>query len=151
MGRPQMRAEISYATVRPVVIAAIVLLAVAAGCWKPAALGDLEVGDIVLGRSLAADGAIAEDAVTNLYWTNDTFYVSVQLQGSAQNVELQARWTGPDGAVAAEASRSISPNGTMVVGLEAAPPPDGHWVVGDYRVEILLNGHSQGTRDLNAR
>jgi hypothetical protein len=151
MGRPQMRVEISYAAVRPLVIAAIVLLALAAGCWKPAALGDLEVTDVVVGRALAADGAIAEDAATNLFWTNDTFYVSVQLQGSAQNVELQARWTGPDGAVAAEASRSISPTGAMVVGLEAAPPEDGRWAAGDYRVEILLNGRTQGTRDLNAR
>ena len=83
----------------------------------------------------------------------DTFYVEVQTEGSADNVTLQARWTGPDGAVAGEASKTISPKGSTTTLLQAAPPKDkdARWPAGNYKLEILVNGNSQGTRDLSAR
>jgi len=131
--------------------AVLVVLAALAGCNKPASPpGDVAVADVVLGRALAPDGTIAEDARTNHFWTTDTFYASVTLEGTAADVTLAARWTGPDGA-AAESSKSVSPRGTTQVAFEAPPPQDGRWPEGDYRVEILINGASQATRDLNAR
>lgn len=129
-----------------------VLLALLAptGCSKPPLPGDLVVGEITTGRILAPDGSITEESRTTSFWTTDTFYVSVQTQGAAQNIALQARWTGPDGKVAAEATKTISPSGTTITALEA-PPKDGRWPEGAFKVEILVNGASQGTRELTTR
>jgi len=130
------------------------MLAVAlAACSKPSAPGDVKVTDITTGRAVTPDGAIVDDAHTMMFWTNDTFYVSVVTEGSADSVTLQARWTGPDGKVAAELKKTISPKGTTVTTFDAPPPKnaDGKWPPGDYKLEILLNGTSQGSRDLNAR
>ena len=132
------------------VTAALLLLLASASCSKPPLPGDLKVSDITTGRILAPDGAITDEAKTNLFWTTDTFYVSVKTDGAAQNIALQARWIGPDGKVAADSTKTISPNGPTITSFEA-PPRDGRWPEGDYKVEILLNGNSQGSKDLNAR
>jgi hypothetical protein len=142
-------------TTRPngyVLTATVALLSVLtlASCSKPSLPGDLTVSEITTGRILAPDGSITEESKTNLFWATDTFYVSVKTEGSTQNAALQARWTGPDGKVAAESTKTISPSGAMISALEA-PPKDGHWAEGDYKVEILVNGVSQGSKDLNAR
>ncbi|MCC6766708.1 MAG: hypothetical protein IT293_18775 [Deltaproteobacteria bacterium] len=125
------------------------LVAALAACSKPSLPGDLTVADITTGRELASDGRIRDDARTNMFWTTDTFYVAVQTDGSADNVTMVARWSGPENAKA-EVSKTLSPKGPTTTTFEA-PPPDGRWPAGDYQVEILVNGGSQGTRDLNTR
>jgi hypothetical protein len=137
-------------------LAVTMLLAAGLGlssCSKPAAPGDLKVGEITTGRALAADGSIVEDARTMMFWNNDTIYVSVVTDGSAENVTLAARWTGPDGKVAAESKKTLSPKGTTITGFEAPPPKDKEsgWPDGDYKIEILVNGVAHGSRDVNAR
>jgi hypothetical protein len=129
---------------------AALVLATVASCTKPSLPGDLKVTDITTGRALAPDGSIAEDARTSMFWSADTFYVSVQTEGSAENVTMEARWTGPAGTKA-EVSKKLSPKGTTITSFESPPPKDGKWTDGDYKVEILVNGISQGTRELNAR
>jgi len=129
----------------------VLALALLASCSKLSLPGDLKVADITTGRSLAPDGSIVEDARTGMFWTTDTFYVSVVTEGSAENVTLEARWTGPDGAVAATDTKTLSPKGTTITSLQAAPPKEGRWPAGDYKLEILVNGSVQGSRDLNAR
>ncbi len=131
-------------------IGAVLLLAVVIGCAQPSAPAGVEVKEIVVGRSLAADGTIEESARTNLFWATDAFVVSVTLEGAADDLTMQARWTGPDGNVVSESSEPVTLQGTTATAFEAAPP-DGRWPAGDYTVEILINGKSQGTRDLNAR
>jgi len=134
-------------------LAATTLVTVAwalASCAKPAPPGDLKVGEITTGRTLAADGSIVEDARTTMFWSTDTFYASVVTDGSADNVTLAAHWIGPDGKLAAESKKTLSPKGTTITSFEA-PPPSGGWPDGDYKVEILVNGAIEGTRDLNAR
>lgn len=130
----------------------LVGLVTLAACSKPSLPGDLQIADITTGRTLAPDGSIVEDTRTTMFWTTDTFYVSVKTEGSAENVTLQARWTGPDGA-SAEAAKTISPSGPTITALEAPPPKDkdGRWPAGDYKVEILVNGTAHGSRDLNTR
>ena len=131
---------------------AVVSLVVMLGCAKPPPPSGVEVKDIAVGRSLAADDTIEEGTQTALFWTTDPFLVSVTLvgEGTAADLTMQARWTGPDGNVAAEVTKSVTPRGTTVTAFEA-PPPDGRWPAGDYTVEILINGNSQGTKELNAR
>jgi hypothetical protein len=121
------------------------------GCSKPLP-GDLKITDITTGRILQPDGTLLEESKTNSFWVTDNFYVVVTTEGTAENVTLQAHWTGPDGKVVAEASKTISPSGTTVTALEGPlPKDDGRWDAGDHKVEILVNGASQGTRDLVTR
>jgi len=137
---------------RPARLLPLLLLGLVAACSKPSLPGDLQIADVTTGRTLAPDGSITEDTRTGMYWTTDTFYVSVKTEGSAQNVAMQARWSGPEGATA-EQTKTISPSGTTITAFEAPPPKDkeGRWPAGDYKVEILVNGTSQATRELNAR
>lgn len=124
-------------------------IALVAACSKPSLPGDLVVTAITTGREVASDGRIKEDSRTNMFWTTDTFYVAVETSGSAADVTMVARWTGPEDTEA-EASKTLSPKGPTITTFEAHPP-GGRWPAGDYRVEILVNGISQGTRELNAR
>jgi hypothetical protein len=142
MGRPHMR---SRATL---IVAVLLCVTALVSCSKPLP-GNLEVTDITTGRILQPDGTLLAESKTNSFWVTDAFYVTVTTEGTAENVTLQARWTGPDGKVVAEASKTISPSGTTTTALEAPVPKDGgRWVAGDHKVEILVNGSSQGTRDL---
>jgi hypothetical protein len=150
MGLPHMPSTMRLSRLRLAITTALVSLVALASCSKPPLPGDLKISDITIGRMLAPDGTITDESKTNLFWTTDTFYVSVKTEGSAQNVALQARWMGPGGTVAAESTRTISPSGPTITAFEA-PPKDGRWPEGDYKVDILVNGTSQGTRDLNAR
>ena len=125
------------------------VLASLASCTKGSLPGDLKVTDITPGRVLAPDGTIADDSKTTLFWTTDTFYVSVETTGAAESVTMVARWTGPESAKA-EVSKTISPKGTTITAFEA-PPPNGRWPAGDYKLEVLVNGISQGTRELTTR
>lgn len=142
--------------------AAVLVVACLSGCSQtPSGNGKVNVTDINVGRALAQDDTIAEDARTASFWTTDTFYVSVQAEpvaaataapgGAAPSATLKARWTGPDGAVAAESDeKTISPTGPMAVAFQASKQPE-RWTPGDYKVEILVDGVSVGSRDLNAR
>jgi hypothetical protein len=132
--------------------AALLVLATLASC-SSSLPGDLKVSEITTGRAVGPDGKILADAQTTMFWTTDTFYVAVTTEGSADNVAMLARWKGPDGAVAAESSQTVSPKGPTVTMFEAAPTkqPDGRWPAGDYTLEIVVNGSTQGTRQLNTR
>jgi hypothetical protein len=75
----------------------------------------------------------------------------VALEGTGDNVPLVAKWTDASGAVVAESSKTASPRGSTYVPFEAPPPQGGRWTEGDYKVEIVMNGQSQGVKDLHAR
>jgi flagellar hook assembly protein FlgD len=113
--------------------------------------GDVKVADVVLGRALAPDGSIVAEAKTNSFWATDTFYVSVALEGTGDNVPLVAKWTDASGAVVSESSKTASPRGSTYVAFEAPPPQGARWTEGDYTVEIVMNGQSQGVKELHAR
>ncbi len=145
MGERSLRRRLSAALV-PVLIAALF------GCSRssaPVAQGDVRVASITVGRNLAPDETIASDSQTNLFWTTDTFYVSVKTEGSAPSATLQVRWSYQDGTVVAESTKTIHPKGGEVVAFQASKPD--RWTPGDYAVEVFLNGVSAGTKDLNAR
>jgi len=132
--------------VRTLIVTVAVTL-MAASCTKPLP-GDLSVTEVTTGRSLAPDGTIVEDTKTNSFWTTDTFYASVKTQGAANNVAITGRWTGPDGKVVAEVSKTVSPSGDTVTGLEAPPKEGERWAAGDYKLEVLVNGTSTDSKDL---
>jgi large exoprotein involved in heme utilization and adhesion len=124
----------------------LLLTASALGCstYKPAAPAAVKVTRIDVGRSVAADKTIAEKTAS--FRPADTFHVSVATDGSGPSATLTARWTYEDGQVVDESRQSISPTGSATVTEFHLSKPDG-WPAGAYKVEVLLNGSSAGTRE----
>ena len=123
------------------------LLAIALfGCSasKPAVQAGVKVTDIDVGRSVTAEKTIAEK--TDSFRPADTFYVSVKTDGSGPTATLTARWTYQDGQVVDESKQNIAATGSAAVSEFHLSQPDG-WPAGGYKVEVLLNGTSAGTRD----
>ena len=131
-----------YARVAASLPLALALFACSAS--KPAAQTGVKVTDIDVGRSLAADKTIAER--TESFGPTDTFYVSVKTDGSGPSATLTARWTYEDGQVVDESRQNIAPTGSATVTEFHLSKPDG-WPAGGYKVEVLLDGASAGTRD----
>ena len=105
----------------------------------------VRVSQIDIGRSLAADKTI--NAKTDSFKPNDTIYASVATEGTATAPStLQARWTYQDGQVVDEATQRIAPAGNARTEFHISKP-DG-WPAGKYKLEVLLNGSSAGTRDI---
>jgi hypothetical protein len=136
---------------RSVVAGVLVLAGGLLGCARssPPGHGNVTVTAMTLGRSLAPDETIAADSRTNLFWTTDTFYVSVTTEGSAPSATLKARWTYQDGTVVGESTKTISPTGPTTTAFQASNPE--RWNPGDYKVEVFVDDVSAGTKDLNAR
>jgi len=111
---------------------------------KPGAQTGVKVTDIAVGRSVAADKTIAEK--TESFGPADTFYLSVKTEGSGPSATLTARWTYEDGQVVDESRQDITPTGGATVTEFHLSKPDG-WPAGGYKVEVLLNGASAGTRE----
>lgn len=104
---------------------------------------DLAITQIDIGKRVGADKRVAE--ATDRFTARDTVFVAVTTSGSAPSATLQARWTYEDGQVVDESSETIAPTGPAVTEFHISKP-DG-LPKGKYRVEILLNGTSQGTKE----
>jgi hypothetical protein len=128
------------------VLVGLLLAAVPFGCHasKPAVQTGVQVNQIDVGRSVTADKTIAEK--TDSFRPADTFYVSVETDGSGPSATLTARWTYEDGQVVDESQQNITPTGGANVTEFHLSKPDG-WPAGRYKVEVLLNGASAGTRE----
>jgi len=131
-----------------VVLTALLVFVVAlAGCSrsKPEtaveqAAATIRVTDIQVGRSAGPDNTLAE--VTNRFAPSDTFYVAVRTEGVTPNSTLKARWTYEDGQVVDEYMLTIATTDAAST-LLRTEMHDG-WPVGEYMVEIFLDGVSAG-------
>ena len=104
----------------------------------------------------SVDLGSAGDATTNKITTptsaftpKDTIYASVATTGSAPSAEVKAKWTFQDGQTVKETTQTIAPNGPANT-LFKIEKPDG-WPVGNYKVEITLNGASATTKDFSVK
>jgi hypothetical protein len=115
------------------------------GCSAPPPVAQtgVKVTDIDVGRSVGADKTIGDK--TDSFRPADTFYVSIRTEGSSPTATLTARWTYQDGQVVDESRQTIAPSGGAVTEFHLSNP-DG-WRTGAYKVEVLLNGASAGTKD----
>jgi hypothetical protein len=100
----------------------------------------LRVNSIQLGRGLNPDNTVSGH--TTRFKPNDTIYVSV-LTDNAGSGTFTARWTFA-GRPVSEPSKEVSYRGAAAT--EFHIQNSGGFPAGDYRVEILLDGTSIGTR-----
>ncbi len=116
-------------------LALVVLFAVLAGCGS-----GLQVTSIQLGRSVNADGTVANH--TTVFGPDDSVYVSILTKGSGSGT-IGVRWTYR-GQVVGEPSKRVSYHDVAATEFHLQSATG--FPQGDYTVEVFLNGQSVGTR-----
>jgi len=145
---------------RPAVLCAAAILLVSA-CKKkdadvpattldttvPVPVAVVSVAEIDVGKGLNPDKTVKDE--TDDFGVRDTIYAVVKTTGTGTATPLAAKWTFQDGQVVNESSQSISPTGDAVheFHIEKATA----WPKGTYKVEIILNGASAGTKEFEIK
>jgi hypothetical protein len=108
----------------------------------------LRVSDIQVGKGVGSDRKIGDQ--TTSFGVRDTMYVSVITDGAAKDAKLTAKWTYNGRQVVNESSQTISPTGGTTA-TEFHVDKKSAWPKGKYTVEVMLNGASAGTKDLEVK
>jgi hypothetical protein len=106
------------------------------------AAAPLKVTDVEVGRALDADKKISDK--TDTFKPADTIYVSISTEGASPGAKLAAHWTYKDGQLVKHDEASIAPTGKAATEFHIAKPSG--WPVGDYKVEVMLDGASAGSK-----
>ncbi len=105
----------------------------------------IRVSDIQVGKGVGSDKKVADQ--TTSFGVRDTMYVAVITDGAAKDAKLTAKWTFNDKQVVKESSQTISPTGGTTA-TEFHIDKKTAWPKGKYKVEVMLNGVSAGTKEL---
>ena len=109
----------------------------------------IRVSDIQVGKAIGSDKKVGNQ--TTDFGVRDTMYVAVITDGAAKDAKLTAKWTyNGRTQVVKEDSQTISPTGGETV-TEFHVNKKTAWPKGKYVVEVLLNGVSAGTKDLEVK
>ncbi len=108
----------------------------------------LKVAEIDVGEGLNADMTLKDK--TDDFGVRDTIYVSVRTEGASTGSKLDAKWTYQTAQTVSESSQNISPSGGETR-HEFHIAKASAWPKGDYKVEIILDGVSAGTKDFSIK
>ena len=108
----------------------------------------IRVSDIQVGKGVGSDKKVGNQ--TTSFGVRDTMYVAVITDGAAKDAKLTAKWTYNDKQVVKESSQTISPTGGETA-TEFHVDKKSAWPKGKYKVEVMLNGVSAGTKDLEVK
>src|SRR4029079_1188495 len=108
----------------------------------------LRVSDIQVGKGVGSDKKIGDQ--TTSFGVRDTMYVSVITDGAAKDAKLSTKWTYNGTQVVNESSQTISPTGGTTA-TEFHVNKKSAWPKGKYTVEVMLNGASAGTKELEVK
>jgi hypothetical protein len=108
----------------------------------------IHVSDIQVGKGVGSDNKVSDQ--TTSFGVRDTMYVAVVTDGAAKDAKVTAKWTFNGKQVVKEDSQTISPTGGTNV-TEFHVDKKTAWPKGKYAVEVLLNGVSAGTKDLEVK
>lgn len=112
------------------------------------AMVEFKVATFDVGKGLDADKRLA--TVSSEFAPTDTIFVSVATEGSTNAATLGAKWTfGSDGQLVNEMTESIAPAGPARTEFHISKP--GGFPVGNYKVEITLDGASVGTKEFQVK
>ena len=108
----------------------------------------IRVSDIQVGKGVGSDKKVSDQ--TTSFGVRDTMYVAVITDGAAKEAKLTTKWTFNGKQVVKESSQTISPTGGTTA-TEFHIDKKTAWPVGKYKVEVMLNGVSAGTKDLEVK
>jgi hypothetical protein len=104
---------------------------------------------VSLGKSVGADKKVS--LATEVFAKGDTIHASIDTTGVG-SATVVAKWSySKDGKTAAvkEETATITPTGPATTEFHISKP-DG-WPLGDYKVEILVNGTSAATKSFKVQ
>jgi hypothetical protein len=113
----------------------------------PAAPKEFSVSGIEVGKGLGADKKVSTPTTT--FAPSDTIYASVATDGAASSKVLTAKWTFQSGQTVKEETDTIAPTGPAATEFHIAKKSG--WPVGKYKVEILVDGSSAGTKEFEVK
>ena len=109
----------------------------------------LHVTDVLLGRTMRGDTAVADE--TDTFRPRDAIHAIVKHEGAATNATITARWTFQDGQVVDERSETVNPTGTRTDYTHFVITKKTAWPVGKYTLHILVNGSEVETKDFQVK
>ncbi|MEA2599299.1 MAG: hypothetical protein QOF89_291 [Acidobacteriota bacterium] len=113
------------------------------------ALVPFKVTSIDLGKAIGPDKKVTD--ATTTFGPKDTIYAVVSSEGTGPDVKLTAKWTyGDKGQSVKDEDQTVTPNGTAGATEFHVSKPSG-WPVGKYKVEILADGTSAGTKEFEVK
>ena len=107
----------------------------------------IRVSDIQVGKGVGSDKKVGNQ--TTEFGVRDTMYVAVITDGAAKDAKLTSKWTYGT-QVVDETTQTISPAGGETA-TEFHVTKKSAWPKGKYKVEVILNGVSAGTKDLEVK
>jgi hypothetical protein len=125
---------------KPFIIRRLLPVAVLSAVLALACSGPLALSDIQLGRSVNADKSIASP--TTSFKPGDTVYVAIHTTARGKGT-ISVRWKYRD-RVIDEPTKQVSTDGTDAT--EFHLQNSGGFPVGDYSVDVLIDGQLVGTR-----
>jgi hypothetical protein len=108
----------------------------------------IRISDIQVGKGIGTDMRVANQ--TTDFGVRDTMYVAVITDGAAKNAKISTKWTFNGTQVVKEDSKTISPTGGTNA-TEFHIDKKTAWPKGKYTVEVILNGASAGTKDIEVK
>src|SRR6266550_9576663 len=108
----------------------------------------VRVSDIQVGKGVGSDKKVSNQ--TTEFGVRDTMYVAVITDGAAKDAKLTTKWTFNGKQVVKESSQTISPTGGTTA-TEFHIDKKTAWPKGKYTVEVMLNGVSAGTKDVEVK
>lgn len=113
----------------------------AANAPAPIAPAPVSVKNLDLGKSLNADKSINDN--TGNFGPRDTMYLSVQTDGVG-DATIGVRWATEAGTLVDSSSQTLASNGEARTEFHVMKKSA--WPVGNYQVDVTLNGVAAGTK-----
>jgi len=108
----------------------------------------IRVSDIQVGKAIGSDKKVSDQ--TDSFGVRDTMYVAVITDGAAKDAKIATKWTYNDKQTIKSDSQTISPTGGENV-TEFHVTKASAWPKGKYKVEVMLNGTSAGSKDFEVK
>ena len=108
----------------------------------------VRLSDIQVGKSVGTDKKVGNQ--TTSFGVRDTMFVAVVTEGAAKDAKLTTKWTYNGKQVVKELNETVSTTGGEAV-TDFHVEKKTAWPKGKYQVEVLLNGVSAGTKDLEVK
>lgn len=108
----------------------------------------LRVSDIQVGKAVGVDNRISNQTAS--FGVRDTIYVAVVTDGAAKDASLSTGMTFNGQAAGSPIVTAISPAGGTTA-TEFHFVKKSAWPKGKYAVQVMLNGTSAGTKDIEVK